>query len=420
MVDLGTTIKETYVLYEKIYDGTNSTVFLSANNRSGIKYAVKVTAKSAGEIIIKSAKREIDILKNNKIPGIPSYIDDYEDNNFIYLIRQFIPGDSLKERLNGDLFNIEQVHVWAEALCKTISKLHEKKILVIDIKPSNVIIDDQDRVWLVDFFGSMRMNPKEECFFIGTPSIAPCELFGENKEIDERTDIYGIGGIMLEMADHVIDNQKVGLDKYREVAEKCHEYYASDRYSFIQEAKKGVSDSHKTGFRIIGNNQYGNVVNESMMRFGGADICMISILLILAGFVSFMCFRDPATIKKGIDRLFNPSVIPAYILVVVLLIAKLVFLKLGNHYNAETRKMVFLGVPLDFMITFAGYITSVIGAKAINVILSVASCIIICGLIMYLEPAIKTKGCLAVRTTRATVYFLGITMIVCLSMIAIL
>nr|WP_026103436.1 protein kinase [Pseudanabaena sp. PCC 6802] len=90
-------------------------------------------------------------------PCIPKYRDYFAiDDRALWfgLVQEYIPGTSLQERLDrGDRFSVAQVYGIARAILEILFYLHELSppLLHRDIKPGNILLDEGDRVYLVDF-----------------------------------------------------------------------------------------------------------------------------------------------------------------------------------------------------------------------------------------------------------------------------
>ena len=92
---------------------------------------------------------------------------------------------------------------WAYKLCQAIQYIHDKGIIHRDLKPSNIIISNNEPI-LMDFGiardESSKSNLTADGQSIGTPVyMSPEQALGRVKEINTKTDIYGIGAILYEV-----------------------------------------------------------------------------------------------------------------------------------------------------------------------------------------------------------------------------
>ncbi len=88
-------------------------------------------------------------------------------------------------------------------ICSGMESAHSAKVIHRDLKPNNVMINEQDELKIVDFgiaAASQSSDTKltKTGLLVGTPTyMSPEQVLG--KDIDERTDIYSLGTIMYEM-----------------------------------------------------------------------------------------------------------------------------------------------------------------------------------------------------------------------------
>ncbi|MDO8639427.1 MAG: serine/threonine-protein kinase, partial [bacterium] len=95
----------------------------------------------------------------------------------------------------------EKVLEWGCQVLEILVYLHSKNIIFRDIKPSNIILDVEGKINLVDFGIARRIFPATEILSaetrIGTPQYAPDEQY-EGKT-DPRSDIFALGLVMIEL-----------------------------------------------------------------------------------------------------------------------------------------------------------------------------------------------------------------------------
>lgn len=130
-------------------------------------------------------------------PNIPEIFDVLADE--VCLVMKYIEGRSLQGRLDRLLTSgldeavaLRYLHIICDALVYMHSRV--PPVLHRDIKPDNVVVDGQDRPWLVDF-GLAQDFPlpssSDETMVGGTFGYAPSEQLGGAAE--PRSDIYALG-----------------------------------------------------------------------------------------------------------------------------------------------------------------------------------------------------------------------------------
>ena len=111
------------------------------------------------EKLIKEAK----ILSEVHHPYIVNVLEVFEENNTAYIAMEYISGNSLKDKLakEGKLSENEVLH-YVHQIGEALQFVHQKNILHLDIKPSNILIDKDNNARLIDFGVSKRYDVGEQ------------------------------------------------------------------------------------------------------------------------------------------------------------------------------------------------------------------------------------------------------------------
>ncbi|MEH1821075.1 MAG: serine/threonine-protein kinase [Nostoc sp.] len=154
---------------------------------------------------LKLFEREAQILKQLNHPRIPRYIDYFciDDRTLWFaLIQEYIPGESLKEKLAvGKRFSEKRARKIAVEVLNILTYLHELNpgVLHRDIKPSNLIWGEDNRIYLVDFGAVQDKAAREGVTFtvVGTYGYAPMEQFGGRAV--PASDLYALGATLIHL-----------------------------------------------------------------------------------------------------------------------------------------------------------------------------------------------------------------------------
>lgn len=126
-------------------------------------------------------------------------VEEHEGQHFISM--EFIDGQTLEELLETRELNSEATLEFASKFLDALAEAHEKGVVHRDIKPGNIMIDNKNRVKVMDFgLAKLRdaSNLTREGTTMGTVQyMSPEQAIG--KEIDHRTDIWSIGVVLYEM-----------------------------------------------------------------------------------------------------------------------------------------------------------------------------------------------------------------------------
>ena len=141
-------------------------------------------------------------MKNLKSPYIPAIYDVEEDDEYTYIVEQFIEGESLGALMKKRLLSEKELFIFIIRISEIIKYLHglSDRILYLDIKPDNIIIDGEE-AYLVDFGSAESGNLKSVKVRSGTAFFCAPEQSG-GLSLSERTDIYALGQLLKIMTQH--------------------------------------------------------------------------------------------------------------------------------------------------------------------------------------------------------------------------
>lgn len=217
--------KERYRIKEKILfgkyriitvlgTGSSSTVYLARHLKLKVYRAIKCIPKrpapcsnAAGKSSVfseGSLLAEADLLKTLNHPGIPLIYDIDEDDDFIYMVEEFIQGDSLEDFiLHQENISQELIIEYGIQLCGILDYLHHLTpypILYQDLKPEHIILCG-NQIKLVDFGIALFITDSGKIIQnYGTDGFAaPEAYFGHT--VGAPSDLYSLGKVLLFMAD---------------------------------------------------------------------------------------------------------------------------------------------------------------------------------------------------------------------------
>lgn len=200
-VKIGDVIDNKYEIVAKIGEGGMSKVYLAMDRRLNKQWAVKEAKKKPGknsEIYELTPMAEAGLLKGLNHENIVRIVDIIEERGYLYIVEDFVEGNSLLEKLKEGPSNPDDVVNWGIQLCDTLQYLHTLKepIIYRDMKPENVQLDpDGKKVVLLDFGIAKIYKPQNtsDTNILGTRGYAAPEQFDINRQSDGRTDIYSLG-----------------------------------------------------------------------------------------------------------------------------------------------------------------------------------------------------------------------------------
>jgi serine/threonine protein kinase len=137
-------------------------------------------------------------------PNIVTVLDYGEYDDAPYLVMQYVPGGTLKQKLEsiGRPMAYPEAARLLASIARALDAAHRMKLVHRDVKPANILITPEGEPMLSDF-GVARVLESEkritlDGFAIGTPEYMAPEQW-ESIELDGRVDEYALGVVFYEM-----------------------------------------------------------------------------------------------------------------------------------------------------------------------------------------------------------------------------
>lgn len=182
-----------------------STLYRAVDERDGRVVAIKVPLEEmeSDPVLVERFNREQEIGQLLDHPGIVKTFDG-EERSRRYMVLEWVEGRLLRAVLNQEgALPLERAKSIALGICDALDFMHKHGIAHRDLKPENIMVDDQDRIKLIDFGVAMKEDARRLTFvnmssMLGTPDyISPEQVQG--KRGDGRSDIYALGILLYEM-----------------------------------------------------------------------------------------------------------------------------------------------------------------------------------------------------------------------------
>src|SRR5262245_758680 len=147
-------------------------------------------------------EQETRLLSRLHHEGIPDITDQFTSNGMVYLVLEFGGTKTLESerRRAGGRVSLDGLSSWMLQVCDVLAYLHEQQPPIVhrDLKPANILLDEHDRVMLVDFgiakasfgAGSTRTVARAVTHGFSPPE----QILGPGT--DARSDIYALGATM--------------------------------------------------------------------------------------------------------------------------------------------------------------------------------------------------------------------------------
>ena len=241
-----------YEQIRKIGEGASGIVMLARDLHLNRLVAIKKMEQ------IREIRREMELLKALKHPGLPDIYDYFEEDAHGFLVMEYVEGVTLKEYLEQQgKPELTQAVSWMAEILDILGYLHEQHPAVVyrDLKPANVIIQENGHLKLIDLGGAFFRchNQSEYRVSVGTPGYSAPELWN-GIHADVACDIFSFGAVSHELLTGVnplkppYDRRPVRqYDRRIPVAleymvRKCTRENMKERYASVQEVQKAMED----------------------------------------------------------------------------------------------------------------------------------------------------------------------------------
>ncbi|MBE6291385.1 MAG: serine/threonine protein kinase [Bacteroidales bacterium] len=148
---------------------------------------------------------EAKMLYRMQHSGIVRVFDIFEENDTAYFVMDYINGPSLSEIVNKEgPLNEARAIKYIRQIAEALKYVHERDRLHLDIKPGNIMINQEDQAILIDFGASKQYDEQDgenTSTLLGTtPGYAPLEQMGNDVvKFMPATDIYALGATLYKL-----------------------------------------------------------------------------------------------------------------------------------------------------------------------------------------------------------------------------
>jgi len=184
--------------------GGMGAVYLAADRSLDRMVAIKMLPPHLSEEpeIVARFQREARAIAKLRHPNLMHIYTVGEHEGRPYFAMEYVKGSTLSSIIAkaGRIQPRQAAHVAAEIM-SALDKVHQADIIHRDVKPGNIIIDEDGRAVLMDFGLARQAEDAPltaDHTVLGTPNYMSPEQ-AEGKPLDERTDVYSLGIVLYEM-----------------------------------------------------------------------------------------------------------------------------------------------------------------------------------------------------------------------------
>jgi TolB-like protein/predicted Ser/Thr protein kinase len=193
-----------FEVLEEIGTGGMGTVYRVLDRKINEEMALKILKPEIAPsgTVIERFKNELKLARRISHKNVCRLYDLHEEAGTIFITMEYVLGEDLKTliRREGRL-SAEKASALVMQIIEGLVQAHRLGVVHRDLKPQNIMIDNQGNVRIMDFGIARQLSGPDltaSGMMIGTPYyMSPEQASGENT--DQRADIYALGAIFYEM-----------------------------------------------------------------------------------------------------------------------------------------------------------------------------------------------------------------------------
>jgi eukaryotic-like serine/threonine-protein kinase len=201
---IGTKLSGRYRIEDEIGSGGMSTVYRAFDETLEREVAVKIMHSdiSSDAAALERFRREARTVAQLSHPHVVMVIDAGEDHGHPYIVFEHVGGETLKERIRREgPLPIAEAVAYAIEIGRALQVAHERGLVHRDVKPQNVLIDEEGRAKVTDFGIALGLEAEGLTAagrMVGTTDyVSPEQAMGH--EVNGQSDVYSLGIVLYEM-----------------------------------------------------------------------------------------------------------------------------------------------------------------------------------------------------------------------------
>lgn len=236
------------------------------NNRTSDGTTVEGTQNTLVKNYRQKFRKEAENLAKLNHPNIVKVIEVFDENNTTYYVMEYIEGGSLDDYIKqkGHLSEDEALKCTIE-IGSALSYMHKNRMIHLDLKPKNVMRNQNGTLFLIDFGLSKQYDENGEpesstSIGLGTPGYAPIEQAHYKKDgsLPVTLDVYALGATLFKMltgktppeSSYVL-NEGLPLQQLKEtsvsdaviaIVEKAMAPMKKERYQSVEALSSAISN----------------------------------------------------------------------------------------------------------------------------------------------------------------------------------
>ncbi len=194
-----------YELYERIGSGGFGYVHRAIQTTVGREVAIKIILPHFANHpdFIRRFETEAHLIARLEHPFIVPLYDYWRDPGGAYLVMRWLRGGSLRDALANGPFDLGAAAQFMDQISSALAMAHRNEIVHQDLKPANILLDEDGNAYLSDLgiaksIGHPEERPARNGMVLGSPDYLSPEQ-ARSEAVSPQTDIYSLGVMLFEI-----------------------------------------------------------------------------------------------------------------------------------------------------------------------------------------------------------------------------
>jgi eukaryotic-like serine/threonine-protein kinase len=196
-----------YIILDRIGSGSMGRVYKAHHQMMDRIVALKIIAPeiASNEKVVARFQREMKLVGRLDHPHVVRAFDADRINKILFIVMEFVPGQSLGDRLKRGPIPAAEMIDYAAQAALGLAHAHEQGMVHRDIKPSNMLLTEDRKIKILDLGLGLLMEADNNATFATADGIAvgtvdymsPEQALG--RDVDGRSDLFSLGCAMYHL-----------------------------------------------------------------------------------------------------------------------------------------------------------------------------------------------------------------------------